>query len=160
MSFTPPPPAITFVYADWIAVYPMFSGISEPVAQNYFDIATMYCANRLGPVRTLDQLRMLLYLLTCHVAWIMSPKDAAGNPTSGAGANNQGMVGRISSATEGSVSVQTENLYPEGTAQWYQQTEWGSTYWSATAIYRTMRYRPGVRRYGIPYQGWLYPNGS
>lgn len=153
-------PAVTFVYADWVAIYPQFVAVNQAAAQSFFDLATLYCANRLGPVRTVAQLTSLLYMLTAHVAWLMSPRDAAGNPSS-TGTQTQSAVGRMNSATEGSVSISTENNYPEGTAQWYQQTPWGSAFWAATAIYRTMRYRPGVRRIpGFNQQAWLYPNGS
>lgn len=153
-------PAVTFNYTNWVAIYSQFAAVSEQAAQGYFDIATLYCANRLGPVRCLNQLTTLLYMLTAHVAWLYSPRDAQGNPSS-TGTQTNALVGRINSATEGSVSVQTENLYAEGTAQWYQQTPWGSAYWAATAIFRTMRYRPGVRRpLGFAGTPWLFPNGS
>lgn len=153
-------PAVTFVYSDWVAIYPQFSGITAPAAQNYFNIATIYCSNKLRPVRTVEMLTTLLYMLTCHVAWLMAPRDANGNPTS-TGTETFGLVGRINSATEGSVSVATENQYPPGTAQWYQQSPWGAAYWAATAIFRTFSYRPGVRPVpGPASQAWLYPNGS
>lgn len=153
-------PAVTFIYGDWVALYPAFANVSAGAAQGYFNTATLYCSNRLGPVPTVADLTTLLYLLTAHVAWLFSPRDGQGNPSS-SGTSTQSLVGRISDATEGSVSVTTDNQYPPGTAQWYQQTPWGSAYWAATAIYRTMHYRSGRRRYPGPLSSpFLFPNGS
>ena len=152
-------PAVTFVYADWIAAYPVFSNVSSGAALNFFNIATLYCSNQLNPVRTVAELTTLLYMLTAHIAWLQSPRDSTGQPSS-SGTEFPALVGRVSGATEGSVSVQTENQYPAGTAQWYQQSPWGSAYWEAIKRYRTMRYRPGIRPVPWPGGPWLYPNGS
>jgi hypothetical protein len=54
--------------------------------------------------------------------------------------------GRISSASEGSVSAAFDMNVPPGSAQWWAQTKYGSDYWLAMAPYRTMQYRPGPRR--------------
>jgi hypothetical protein len=56
------------------------------------------------------------------------------------------LVGRIDNASEGSVAVATQNDYPPGTPQWFQQTKYGSDYWAASAPFRTMRYRPPHHR--------------
>lgn len=156
-------PAVTFNYAQWVAIYPTFALVSEQAATGYFNLATLYCANKLGPVCCVEELTALLYLLTAHVAWLMSPKDAAGNPTSGGGGQIQPVVGRMASATEGSVSISTDNQYPPGSAQWYQQTPWGAAYWAATAIYRTFRWRASPRgALGLSQIPWIYvvpPNG-
>lgn len=54
-----------------------------------------------------------------------------------------GIVGRIASATEGSVSVAAEYDAPPNASQaWLIQTKYGAEYWSATAKYRTARYVP------------------
>lgn len=156
MNGCTPVPAVTFDYAQWLVVYPYFSGISQGAAQAYFNLATLYCANKLGPVCDVATLAALLYLLTAHVAWLMSPKDANGNPTSSGGTLNP-VVGRMSSATEGSVSIQTDNQYAPGSAQWFQQTPWGAAYWQATAIYRTFRWRASPRgALGLAQIPWIY----
>jgi len=84
---------------------------------------------------------VLLYLLTAHVAALSY------------GENGQGprpLVGRISSATEGSVSVSAEYNVAPGSAQWYAQTGYGAQYWEATAKYRVGRYRPAPTGYAVP----------
>lgn len=129
-------------YAAFAARYPEFAspGGAQPVSsslyQAYFDEATIYQANNgAGPVRVAALQIQLLNMLTAHIAALNAPN------ASGAAASN--VVGRVSNATEGSVTVGTDNQYPPGTAQWYQQTKYGSAWWAATAQFRTMRYRPG-----------------
>lgn len=140
-------PAVTFNYSDWVAIYPEFSNVPEPQAQNYFNMAGSFCSNRLGPVRNIPDLTTLLYVLTAHITALFGPKD-------GAAIDPNGLVGRINSATQGSVSVQSENNYPEGSVQWYQQTKYGALYWAMTTKYRTMHYRVPANRpigtFGFP----------
>lgn len=133
---------VTFDYAAWVARYPEFAspGGAQPVdptlAALYFAEAGIYCANdgtSLVPTDAL--LTVYLNMLTAHIAALNTP--AAG------GAAASPLVGRVSTASEGSVSVSAENQYPAGTVQWYQQTKYGSAYWAATAAWRTARYSPG-----------------
>lgn len=148
---------VTFDPAAWKARYPEFSAVADGTAQLYFNEATLYCHNRLGPVPDIDQLTVLLNMMTAHVAALAG----AGTGNSGSTANKP--VGRLSGATEGSVSAQFDNQYPPGSAQYFQQTQYGAAYWAATAIYRTFRYRPGVRALpaipGYPFP-WVYPSGN
>jgi len=127
---------VTFVYADWAAAFPQLAvWVGAPAAQMYFNMAAVYLDNTaVSPVQDVAQRTTLLYLLTAHVAQLLAPQN--GQPASP-------LVGRISDATEGSVTVRAEMKYPEGSAQWYQQTQYGAMYWAATAQYRTMRYLPG-----------------
>jgi len=147
---------VSFDYNLWATRYPEFatacgpSGapfISPALAQLYFDEATMYQANNgAGPVcDSATQLR-LLNMLTAHIAAL----NMSGSSP---------LVGRISNASEGSVSVGSDNQYPPGTPQWYQQTKYGAAWWAATAQYRTMRYTPGPVM-GVPANqaGWYNPS--
>lgn len=133
---------VTFDYTAWVTRYPEFASpggtqpVASPLAQEYFDEATLYQANNgAGPIRDAGQALRLLNMLTAHIASLNAPS------ASGDVAPN--LVGRISSAGEGSVNVSSENNYPPGTPQWYQQTKYGAAWWAATAQFRTMRYRPG-----------------
>ena len=87
-----------------------------------------------------------------------TPVDAAssGGSASGTTAGPSPLVGRITSATEGSVSVSTQFDVPPGSAQWFAQTLYGAEFWTATAAYRTMRYLPSPARNMDPYAplGW------
>lgn len=100
----------------------------------YFDLATQYCRNDGGgPVSKATIQVRLLNLMTAHLAFLL-----AGNNTSD-GASS--LVGRISSASEGSVSVSAEMPGSNANSAWYLQTKYGAAFWQATAVYRTMRYR-------------------
>ena len=134
----------TFSYSAWLVRYPEFTTtVNEQTADAYFNEATLYLANDgTGPVTDPPppapsvQL-MLLNMLTAHIAQLNS------------GSSIQPLVplvGRINTATEGSVSVGAELPGLPGTAAWYSQTRYGLSFYQATAAYRTFRYRPGPRR--------------
>lgn len=135
-------------------MFPEFALVAPASAQGYFNRATMFCANKLYPVPDVNSLTILLYLLTAHIC-------ALNNPVTAGGASASTPPGRITSATEGSVSASFEMSYPPGTASWYNSTKYGAEYYAMTANYRTFRYKPGcappVTLAMIP---WLYPNGG
>jgi hypothetical protein len=135
---------VTFNYAEWIAQYPMFNVAptitTELVAQNYFNMAGMlYLRNDgSGPISNPERQKFLLYLLTCHLAALI---------TGYGGQAPSGLVGRVSSASEGSVSVSVD--FPSSpNGAWFNMTPWGALYWQATASLRTMQYRGGPTRFG------------
>ncbi|EKD0771510.1 DUF4054 domain-containing protein [Escherichia coli] len=105
--------------------YPEFSSVDDVLLQQYFTQATIYLDNTdSSRVSDLAVRSMLLNMLVAHIACLYS------------GANGQspsGLVGRIDSASEGSVSVHAD--MPGGTANsaWYMQTKYGADYWNATA---------------------------
>lgn len=149
---------VTFDYRWWATRYPELAEWCSPgQAQGYFDIATLYCDNTDtgtptpamcslllslgmmgmpalgGPISNIPKRQMLLGLLTAHVAAL--------NASIG-GEAPSGLVGRISSASEGSVSVSV--AYPEvAGAEWYNTTRYGVAFWNATKQYRTAQYFPG-----------------
>lgn len=133
---------VSFDYNAWLARYPEFSAVTQPTAQAYFNEATIYQRNDGGgPVSNATIQLTLLNMLTAHIAARYSQSQGEAQPGQPKDANSP--VGRVSDITVGSVSVRTENDYPPGSAQWFQQTKYGSDWWQATAIYRTMRYVPG-----------------
>lgn len=139
----------TFSYSDWIARYPEFAAVSGPLAQMYFNEATLILRNDgTGPVNDVSQQTSLLYMLTAHIAFL--------NPgATGQSASTAGAVGSIASATQGSVSVSYAKPAVSGTAEWFAQSKYGFAYWNAMAPYRQMRYVPGPQKsfeppYGRP----------
>ncbi len=124
---------VAFDYNAWIARFPEFTAtVSAPLATEYFNDATMYLANDgSGPIQVAAVQSRLLNLLTAHIAAM----NAAGSSP---------LVGRISSASEGSVSVGTEYSASEAAA-WFLQTKYGAQYWQATSSLRQMRYVAGPR---------------
>ncbi len=136
--------AVAFNYADFIAAYPVFAALSEPQLQNYFDMGDAFFQNETtNPAYASGAARFtrIAYMLTAHIAWLMSPKDANGNPAA-TGNSQPGTVGQITSASQGSVSVGMTDVAKGGAelATWFAQTQYGFMFWQATAQYRTARY--------------------
>ena len=135
--------AVTFDYTAWAQIFPQFSTLTEQqITGLVLPLAEQYCRNDGGgPVSTAATQTNLLNLMVAHCAQILF------------GANGQSpspLVGRISSATEGSVSVSTEFPVTANNA-WYLQTSFGAMFYAASAPYRTMRYMPGQRRNFSPW---------
>lgn len=126
---------VVFDPAAFIVRYPEFATVNPVLLGDYFTEATLYLSNELcSRVQDVGQRGLLLNMLTAHITAI------------NAGVNGQapsGIVGRINSAAEGSVSVGAAMEGVPGTAAWFMQTPYGASYWQATARYRTMRYVPG-----------------
>jgi hypothetical protein len=138
-------PAVTFVFADWVAQFSDLANVNPTAAQGWFNQASLLCSNDTSNPAFADtgsQLLTLLYLLTAHIAWLDAPRDALGVPAA-SGQPASPIVGRINTASEGSVSVGAD--MGDATAgspsqAWYMQTKWGARYWAATATYRTAIY--------------------
>lgn len=96
-------------------------------------------------VSDVGQRGVLLNMLTAHIAALNSGVN--GNAPSG-------LVGRISSASQGSVSVSADMGPTTNSEAWYQQTKYGAAYWQATAPYRTAIYVPGASPSGYPNYSW------
>lgn len=164
MTATDPP--VTFDYAAFVAAFPLFAGLSEPQATAYFKRANLYCWNsvqdqalRTGVSTAAPQgiLPDLLNLLVAHIAWLEAPRDANGNPSS-AGKPPSPIVGRINTASQGSVSVGAElNGSGSPSEAWFTQTTWGFEFWQATAQFRTAVYVANPTR--VPGTGWPYYAG-
>ena len=125
---------VVFDYATWSTLYPQFAGVNAVQAGLYFQQATLYLDNTPGSaVQNLVKRALILNMLTAHIAAL------------GLQAAKGGLVGRVSSASEGSVSVSTDYQVTKG-AEWFAQTPYGAAAWQAMAAYRTFRYIPGPGR--------------
>lgn len=127
-----------FDYAAWIVRYPELAGaVSEERAALFFAEAGLYLDNSDASIVQDAGLRlMLLNMLVAHIAVLAGALEPGGRPT--------GLVGRVSSASEGAVSVQTDTGLTPGTAVWFQQTAYGLSFWQATKPYRSARYVPAA----------------
>jgi len=138
---------VAFDFNAWVARYPELSPpVEEPAALLYFAEAQLYLNNTpTAIVEDVATRAVLLNMLVAHIAAIAIARAPGGG----------GIVGRVASASEGSVSVSADMQLP-GSAAWFAQTAYGAAYWQATAQYRTMRYRPGPRPFlGVPRSSWL-----
>ena len=128
---------VVFVTADFIAAYPEFTGLSDPRAQSMFQIAQQSLLDNSdnSPVMDVTYRTQLFWMLVAHLLTIFKI-----TPTTGQGNNRP--PGRISTATEGTVTSGFEYNMPQGSAMaaWYLQTEYGAMYWTATARFRSAIY--------------------
>lgn len=124
---------VTFDANVFKAAYPAFATVDAAMLTLYFAYAQIILDNKCTSIVTDAVVReTLLNVLVAHLAALFS------------GANGQapsGVVGRASSATQGSVSLTAEYLSTINQA-WFVQTQWGALFWQLTAPYRTMRYVP------------------
>ncbi len=127
---------VQFDYAAWAAAFPMFSHLSvQQITGPVLTFAQQYCRNDGGgPVTDAGLQLQLLNLMVAHVAQILYGTNQAAGPSA---------VGRLSSATEGSVSASFE--FPTSADQaWFAQTQWGAMYWQMIAPFRLGAYVPKV----------------
>ena len=159
MSGTVDPHVVVFNYQDWMAAYPEFAGVTAPRAERFFNEACVFCDNTACSPVPYDSTQtptgprdIYLAMLTAHIAALNGALDACGVVQAGQGL---GVVGRIQSASEGSVSVSFGDMGSgDGpNAAWYNQTRYGATYWIATAQYRTWQYHLGPQRFPEVYGG-------
>jgi hypothetical protein len=122
---------IVFDYNAWAAMFPEMGGVSSAAALGYFNLATMFVRNDgRGPVDDEVKLQNLLFLATAHVARLLSNRTNGVSVTGGAEPAPP-IVGRITTASEGSVSVAADMPNQSMNAEWWQQTPYGAMVWMA-----------------------------
>jgi hypothetical protein len=146
---------VQFDYGRWSTRYSEFAGsgtitVSPALAQELFYDATIYldnsCSSPVCDASVGGERERLLYMMTAHLAQIGGP------PGTGAGT-----PGRMTNKAVGPVSVGYGGLDGlPASAAWYAQTQYGLSFWQATAQYRLFRYRPFYGVSGLKY----YPYGT
>lgn len=137
---------VVFDYDQWIVAFPQFATApgETPVTSVCLPIAEQYCRNDGGgPVQSIELQTQMLNLMVAHVCQLLYGPN---------GNNPSGIVGRITNASEGSVSVGSDFPVTQATA-WFAQTTFGAMFLQLAAPFRTMRYAPGPRRNFNP---WPY----
>ncbi|HBC5219953.1 TPA: DUF4054 domain-containing protein [Serratia marcescens] len=136
--------AVVFNIKAFRALYPAFatgcgSAPSDDLLEALFNQAsTLYLDNTdESKVQDLKEREQLFFLLVAHLCALR------GFGSGQSGGQGSGLVGRIISASEGSVSVSVDSAGSNDQSWWYLQTPYGADYWQATAPYRTMVYHPG-----------------
>lgn len=132
---------VQFDYIVWSMRYSELSGsVPQPLAQAYFDEATLFLNNTpRSPVRDMVARAVILGMLTAHIAQLNAPLN---------GQASSSLVGRISNASEGSVSVATDMGTQPARAAWLNQTKYGAAAYQAMTPYFTGgRYQRGRQPY-------------
>lgn len=128
-----------FDWNIWAARYPELvnaatNPVSEFMAAGDWQEAGLYLANCcMSMVWPVAKRALILGMITAHIAALKMRAANSGDPTGG-------IVGRISTASEGSVSVSAELALLPGSAAWWAQTAYGLSAWQALAPYRTAAY--------------------
>ena len=124
---------VTFDNAAFVARYPQLATVTSDSLEACFAEAGLYLNNTdASIVSDVVERGLLLNMLTAHIATLNAAIAAGG-----------GLVGRVTSATEGSVTVTVDYGAVTNSQAWYAQTPYGANYWAATAKYRAMRYVRG-----------------
>lgn len=125
---------VVFVAADFKTAFPEFATVADPALVLNFGLAELQLANTCkGRVINAVEREKLLNLLVAHITQL---RNGANGVAPG------GMVGRISSAQEGSVRADADMGTVVYGQAYYLQTQWGAMFWQATAKYRTAVYIP------------------
>ena len=140
-----------FDYTKWAAMFPELAGsVSEVLADSFFSVAELLLDNTdASPVCDVDKRLVFLNYATAHLASLSGYPLAAGQtiPTP------RELVGRTSSASEGSVSVSTDYGAMRENQAWWLQSQYGATFWQLTRFLRTFRFFPAPRRNFGPLHG-------
>lgn len=147
---------VQFDNTEFTSAWPEFTGIPLGKNQTAFNLATLLLNNSCGSIISDASQRLtLLYILTAHVGFIINgTNDGAGNVNP-----PYAVVGRLASATEGSVTAAVEwSSEVSDSEAFYLQSKYGALFWTATAFIRTMHYIGppsfGPNGPGFPFQDW------
>lgn len=144
-----------FDYDQWAAMFPEMAGsVNAALAGSFFSIAALLLDNTdCSPVQDVAARLTMLNYATAHIA------SLAGYPlpTGATVPTPRELVGRVSSATEGSVSVSTDYGAMKENSAWWLQTQYGAMFWQLTRWLRTARYVPAPPRYFGPAQTRFWP---
>jgi len=130
---------VVFDPASFAAAYPAFAAYNSanPTAlQFYFDQAAAFFVNNTitSNIQNVDKRRLLLWMVTAHLAQLAGVASATG------AADAAKQVGRISQASEGSVSASFDAGPVTGSQAYWMQTQYGAQYWAASNFARRFRY--------------------
>lgn len=132
-------PAVTFDAARFKARYPEFAAVSDVALGDCFVEAGLYLSNTDKPVADVARRAVLLNMLVAHIAYIGGMLSADGLPRP---------VGRLSQASEGSVSASFDDVpATPGSGAWFKQSAYGNSFWAATTGLRSFGYVPCPARY-------------
>lgn len=136
--------------AEFRALYPNFDSYTDEQLEWFFEmVENDILDNTESACIPLKTRRKLFFLLVAHMAELQNRINDG----------NTGLVGRISSATEGSVSISSDYLSsPTALAQWLNQTSYGAMYYAMTAKYRTILWVASQRPMPVNRSRWnMFP---
>lgn len=130
--------------------FPQFNRYSDEQLTYFFESIEGLLNNSETSCISLKNRKLWYWLLVAHKAELQNRINDG----------NTGLVGRISSATEGSISVSTD--YPMGSGameQWLKSTPYGAEFYAKTAAYRTATWVAATAPMPVKRTKWPYPFG-
>lgn len=120
---------VVFDPAEFVAAYPAFATLSNLQMASAFAVATIFLNNSCcSIVEDVNVRQVLLYMVTAHVCALIYGEN--GNAPSG-------IVGRVNTAREGSVSVGAEYAADMSMSEaYFSQTPYGAMFWQSTVAFR------------------------
>lgn len=133
---------VVFDPAVFKVAFPEFADVPDQRLTVLFTLAgTLLDNTDASPVVDVQQRAAMFDLIIAHLLTLFGTTVAGA-----AGSGPSGVVGRLASATEGTVSSSFEMNVPQNAgAAWWNQTQYGAMYWMLTAPFRSMRYFPAGR---------------
>lgn len=126
---------VVFDPVAFAAEYPEFAAVSTARTTAMFTLAEQSILDNTdnSPVMDVNFRTQLFYMLVAHLLTLLggAPTTPTNTPP-----------GRLSTATEGTVTASFEYILPPGSAMapWFIQTKYGAMYWTMTAPFRSMQY--------------------
>lgn len=120
---------VVFNAPEFVAAYPAFATLLNAQMAAAFAVATIFLNNSCcSIVEDAPTRQLLLYMLTAHVCALIYGSN---------GTAPSGMVGRVDSAKEGTVSVSASYANDMSMSEaYFSQTPYGAMFWQATVAFR------------------------
>ena len=131
--------------------YPQFASFTNEQLNFFFkSVQGRILDNSETSCISLANREIWFYLLVAHKAELQNRINSG----------NSGLVGRVSSATEGSVSISTDYSLGSGAlGQWLNQTPYGAEFFALTTAWRTALWVAGRAPMPVKRDKWPYPFG-
>lgn len=133
---------------DFKLAFPQFKNLTNEQLDWFFNTAEGdLLDNSVTSCISVKTRKKLFYFLVAHLAELQGRIDNG----------NSGIVGRISSATEGSVSTSIDyNMGSGALEQWLKQTPYGASFYALSARFRVALWVAGTRPMPVSRNGWRY----
>lgn len=128
---------VVFDPALFKEAFPEFASVPDARLTVLFSLATGIVDNTdASPVVDVVLRTNMFYYIVAHLLTLFGYTS-----TTGAVVPPIGVVGRVASATEGSVSTSLAYSVPTNASEaWWTQTQYGALYWMLSLPYRSFRY--------------------
>lgn len=135
---------VEFDVAEFRSMYPKITATDAQLEMLFYEAEILFPNGSNSCEKNLKKRKVMLYLIVAHLATLQAQIDS-GNM----------LVGRLASASEGSVSVSSDYGTLSKDEKFWAQTLYGAKFWKMTAYYRTGVYV--VTNFAMPVDRRGYP---